>query len=50
MRRAEAMASADYPMLYVFHRSNTMLLRNNVLGYYFDYSGGIWLRTAYIAE
>ena len=50
MRRAEAMAIADYPMLFVFHRSNTMLLRNNVQGYYFDYSGGIWLRTAYIAE
>ena len=49
MRRAEAIAAVEYPMLYVFHRSNTMLMRNAVKGYLFDYAGGIWLRTASIA-
>ena len=50
MRRAEVMAAGDYPMLFVFHRSNTMLMNNMVKGYLFDYSGGIWLKTAYVEE
>ena len=50
MRRAEALTTPDYPLLYVFHRSNSMLMHDNVQGYYFDYSGGIWLRTAFVSE
>ncbi|MCL1854759.1 MAG: peptide ABC transporter substrate-binding protein [Clostridia bacterium] len=50
MRRAEAMASADYPLLTLFHRANTMLMNEKVQGYYFDYSGTIWLRTTFISE
>jgi oligopeptide transport system substrate-binding protein len=50
MRRAEATAAVDYPLLTLFYRANTMLMRGTVRGYYFDYSGNIFLKTAYIGE
>jgi oligopeptide transport system substrate-binding protein len=50
MRKAETLAAADYPLLTLFYRSNTMLLRDTVQGYYFDYSGNIFLKTALIGK
>ncbi|MDR3051236.1 MAG: peptide ABC transporter substrate-binding protein [Oscillospiraceae bacterium] len=50
MQDAENIASAEYPLLNLFYRSNTMLLRPKVQGYLFDYSGNIYFKTAHITE
>jgi oligopeptide transport system substrate-binding protein len=50
MRQADSIASAEYPLLTLYYRSNSMLLRPKVTGYYFDYSGSIRLRNAQIVE
>jgi oligopeptide transport system substrate-binding protein len=50
MRKAETLSAVDYPLLTLYYRANTMLMRDKVQGYYFDYSGNILLKTAFIAE
>ncbi|MDR2657269.1 MAG: peptide ABC transporter substrate-binding protein [Oscillospiraceae bacterium] len=50
MRKAESLSAEEYPLLNLYYRANTMLLRAKVQGFYFDYSGSIFLKTAFIAE
>lgn len=48
MREAEAIAAAEYPVLPLFYKSNTMLMHNNIKGYFVTTSNGLLLKTAYV--
>lgn len=50
MREAEAIAAAEYPVLPLYYKANTMLMHNNVQGYFVTPSNDLLLKTAYVAE
>ena len=50
MRQAEAIAASEYPVLPLYYKANTMLMHNNVKGYFVTPSNDLLLKTAYIAE
>ena len=50
MREADVVASREYPVLSLYYKSNTMLMKNNVQGYYLNPSDMLYMRNAYIAE
>ena len=50
MRDAEAIAAAEYPVLPLYYKANTMLMHNNIQGYYVTPSNDLLLKTAYVAE
>ena len=50
MREAEAIAAAEYPVLPLYYKANTMLMHNNIEGYFVTPSNALLLKTAYVAE
>ena len=46
----EAIAASEYPVLPLYYKANTMLMHNNVQGYFVTPSNDLLLKTAYIAE
>ncbi|MDR1570473.1 MAG: peptide ABC transporter substrate-binding protein [Oscillospiraceae bacterium] len=50
MRQAENIATAEYPLLYMYYGSQSMLMSPKVAGYYLDYSGNVLLKTAEVTE
>ncbi|MBQ8092326.1 MAG: peptide ABC transporter substrate-binding protein [Clostridia bacterium] len=50
MRQAEAIAAAEYPVLPLYYKANTMLMHKNVTGYFVTPSNALLLKTAYVAE
>lgn len=49
-RQAEAIASAEYPVMPLYYKSNMMLMKDKVTGYYVDPSNMMYLKNAYVAE
>ncbi|MBQ2976244.1 MAG: peptide ABC transporter substrate-binding protein [Clostridia bacterium] len=50
MRQADNLVSADYPVLSLYYKSNTMLMNPAVQGYLVTASNHLLLKTAYVAE
>ena len=50
MRQADNVASAEYPVLPLYYKSNTMLMDSSVQGYLVTASNHLILKTAYVAE
>lgn len=50
MREAEAIAAAEYPVLPLYYKANTMLMHKYVTGYFVTPSNALLLKTAYVAE
>ena len=50
MREAEAVAAAEYPVLPLYYKANTMLMHKNIAGYFVTPSNALLLKTAYVAE
>ncbi|MBQ9210735.1 MAG: peptide ABC transporter substrate-binding protein [Clostridia bacterium] len=50
MRQAEAIAAAEYPVLPLYYKANTMLMNQKVAGFFVTTSNGLLLKTAYVAE
>ena len=50
MRQAEAIAAAEYPVLPLYYKANTMLMHDNVSGYFVTPSNALLLKTAYVEE
>ncbi|MEA4899057.1 MAG: peptide ABC transporter substrate-binding protein [Eubacteriales bacterium] len=46
MREADALASAEYPTLTLYYKTNTMLMKDKVQGYYLNPSDMLYLKTA----
>ena len=46
MRQADAIASAQYPTLTLYYKSNMMLMKDKVTGYYLNPSDTLYLKTA----
>lgn len=50
MRQADNLASAEYPVLPLYYKSNMMLMDSNVQGYYVTPSNHLLLKNAYVTE
>ena len=50
MRQAEAIAAAEYPVLPLYYKANTMLMHDNVAGYFVTPSNALLLKTAYVTD
>ena len=50
MRQADNVASAEYPVLPLYYKSNMMLMDSSVQGYLVTASNHLILKTAYVAE
>ena len=50
MRQAEAIAAAEYPVLPMYYKANTMLMHDNVAGYFVTPSNALLLKTAYVTD
>lgn len=50
MRQAEAIAAAEYPVLPLYYKANTMLMHDNVTGYFVTPSNALLLKTAYVTD
>lgn len=50
MREAEAIAAAEYPVLPLYYKANTMLMHDNVEGYFVTPSNALLLKTAYVTD
>ncbi|MBR3015770.1 MAG: peptide ABC transporter substrate-binding protein [Clostridia bacterium] len=50
MREAEAIAAAEYPVMPLYYKANTMLMHKNISGYFVTPSNALLLKTAYVAE
>ena len=50
MQQADAIASAEYAMLTLYHRTNVVLMKDKVTGYYLNPSDNLYLKTAEITE
>lgn len=50
MREAEAIAAAEYPVLPLYYKANTMLMHDNVQGYFVTPSNALLLKTAYVTD
>ena len=50
MRQAEALAAAEYPVLPLYYKANTMLMHKNVAGYFVTPSNDLLLKTAYVTD
>ncbi|MBQ6342732.1 MAG: peptide ABC transporter substrate-binding protein [Anaerolineaceae bacterium] len=50
MREAEAVAAAEYPVLPLYYKANTMLMHDNVEGYFVTPSNALLLKTAYVED
>ena len=50
MRQAEAIAAAEYPVLPMYYKANTMLMHDNVEGYFVTPSNALLLKTAYVTD
>ncbi len=50
MREAEAIAAAEYPVLPLYYKANTMLMHDNIDGYFVTPSNALLLKTAYVED
>ena len=50
MREAEAIAAAEYPVLPLYYKANTMLMHDNVEGYFVTPSNALLLKTAQMTD
>jgi len=50
MREAEDVASATYPHLYLFHRSNMMLIRPGITGVYRSQINNLYFKSAVVTD
>ena len=50
MRQAEAVAAAEYPVLPLYYKANTMLMHDNVTGYFVTPSNALLLKTASVTD
>ena len=50
MREAEELAASEYPVLPLYYRNSTMLMHNNVQGYFVTASNGLLFKTAYVTD
>ena len=50
MREAEAIAAAEYPVLPLYYKANTMLMHDNIEGYFVTPSNALLLKTAYVED
>ena len=50
MREAEAIAAAEYPVMPLYYKANTMLMSHNVEGYFVTPSNALLLKTAYVVD
>lgn len=50
MKEAEALAASEYPVLPLYYKANTMLMKHNVVGYYVSPSNDLLFRNAYIED
>ena len=50
MREAEAIAAAEYPVLPLYYKANTMLMHDDVEGYFVTPSNALLLKTAYVED
>ena len=50
MREAEAIAAAEYPVMPLYYKANTMLMNKAVQGYFVTPSNALLLKTAFVAE
>ena len=50
MKQAEAVAAAEYPVLPLYYKANTMLMHKNITGYFVTPSNDLLLKTACVTE
>ncbi len=50
MREAEELAASEYPVLPLYYRNSTMLMHNNIQGYFVTASNGLLFKTAYVTD
>jgi oligopeptide transport system substrate-binding protein len=50
MQEADNLASAEYPVLPLYYKSNMLLMKDNVQGYYLSPTDTLYFKTAFIAE
>ena len=50
MQNADALAGVDYPLLPLYYRSNTLLMKHTVVGYYLNPSDMLYFKTAEIVD
>ncbi len=50
MRRAEAISTAEYPVMPLYYKANTMLMHDNVTGYFVTPSNDLLMKGAYVTE